>query len=73
MSAQPAEMSRPTREAAAFHPAPPWHYDGPRRERQYVSVDTDDLQEAHQKMHPQGTRYVENCWELICRRLTGSV
>jgi hypothetical protein len=72
MSAQPAEMSRTPREAAAFHPASPWHYDGPRRERQYVSVDVDVLQEAHAQMHPDGTFFIENCWEPICRHLLGA-
>lgn len=30
------------------------------------------LQEAHERMHPNGTRYIESCWELTCRHLLGA-
>jgi hypothetical protein len=30
------------------------------------------LQEAHERMHPKGTVFVENCWERACRHLLGA-
>jgi hypothetical protein len=30
------------------------------------------LQEAHERMHPQGTVFVENCWDPACRHLLGA-
>jgi hypothetical protein len=32
----------------------------------------ESLQEAHERMHPHGTRYIESCWELTCRHLLGA-
>jgi len=37
-----------------------------------VEVDFDDLQAAHEKMHPDGSLFIESCCELICRHLRGA-
>lgn len=67
MSAQPAEAG-----TVVTRMGSPWRYDRPRRYPETVTVDLDDLQEAHEKMHPDGSLFIESCCELICRHLRGA-
>jgi hypothetical protein len=72
MSAQPAGEWQPGGIAPTTQMGSPWHYARPRRHPEVVMVDLGDLQEAHERMHPDGTHYIEYCPELTCRHLLGA-